>query len=66
MSNRLSRRARSGYGYFRSDVSDRWIEVCITPDCPCYGITTHWGTNRSEHRPFTVLEIAALNVTPSQ
>ena len=57
MSNKLPRRARAGYGYFRSPISDRWIEVCLNPGCPCYGVTTHWGYDRSEHRQFTADEL---------
>ena len=54
----LGRRARPGRGYYRSEESGRWIEICLDPRCPCYGITTHWESGRpSEHRPFTALEI---------
>ena len=52
------RRARPGRGYYRSEESGRWIEICLDPTCPCYGITTHWESDRpSEHRPFTGREL---------
>ena len=55
---RPNRRARRGRGYYRSPESERWIEICLDPGCPCYGITTHWETGRpSDHRAFTALEM---------
>lgn len=55
---RKDRRARPGTGYYRSEESGRWIEICLNPSCPCYGITTHWESGRPpEHRPFTAREL---------
>ena len=55
---RSDRRARAGMGYYRSEESGRWIEICLNPRCPCYGVTTHWESGRpSEHRPFTGKEL---------
>lgn len=54
---RNDRRARPGFGYYRSLESDRYIEVCLDPRCPCYGVTTHLSIDRKEHRPFTAQEL---------
>jgi len=60
MGKSVRNRNRPGYGYAKSQESGRWIEVCLNPSCPCYGITRHWGVDRSEHRPFTAQELIEM------